>query len=90
MNIAIKPISCPFTSGPVLPARAASNPRETQVVMEYEYQYIMATSANKDSPNPLTVEGVRHFMDLRIGSDWRHRLGSTARNVPRRKVNMTE
>jgi len=29
-------------------------------------------------------------MDLRIGSDWRHRLGSTARNVPRRKVNMTE
>src|SRR5207302_6049939 len=62
----------------------------TQVVTEYEYQYSMAMIASPNSPNPLRMQGRRHFMDLRNGSERRHRLGSTARNGPKRKVNIAE
>ena len=78
------------TRGSIFPARAASNPRETQVFIEYEYQYKYAMIASASSPKPLRRQGVHQSMDLKNGSDRRQRLGRTARNGARKKVNMAE
>ena len=60
------------TRGSIFPARAASNPRETQVFIEYEYQYMYVMIASASSPKPLRRQGVRQSMDLKNGSDRRH------------------
>src|SRR5215471_16828870 len=87
--IAINPISWSVTPGPVLPARAASTPRETQPTTEYEYQKIMAMRANRDSPNPLRVPAMRQLMDSRKERASRHLRGSSTRNGPRRRVRIS-
>jgi len=65
-------MSWSLTRGSISPARAASNPRETQVFIEYEYQYMYVMIASASSPKPLRRQGVRQSKDLKNDSDRRH------------------
>src|ERR1700752_4277758 len=50
----------------------------------------MAATAASNSANPLRMNETRQSADRGSGSERRHRLGSSARNGPRRKPNMAE
>jgi hypothetical protein len=56
------------------------------VVIEYEYQYIIATSAIADSANPLRTVTTRQFTASPPGSELRQAFGNNARIGPKIKV----